>query len=181
MVSPMTNKLLATVMTLAVGSAVTAHAAQGVKVEVPSIATAAPHIAVRATPTPAAPSPVAPVRPVTTVAPVTATPTCPPASVAASIRQAYQRDYAALEQLKQLGSSLKGALRLQFTNVIATNEAGALSLQNSALATLAACRAVDQNSTIGQLDGLVTQARTAYNQSRRESDAGNSGNGNSGD
>jgi hypothetical protein len=187
MVTAMTNKLLATVMAVAVCGAVTAHTAQRVTVTVPSIATEAPHIAVLATATPAGPaaSPVkpspsnpAPVRP----ASVTTTPACPPASVAASIRQAYRRDYAALEQLKQLGSSLKGALRIQFTNVIASSEAAALSLQNTAVAAQAACRPVDQNGTIGQLDSLVSQARAAYDRSKKEAAAtGDSGNGGSGD
>jgi hypothetical protein len=191
MVTAMMNKMLATVMAVAVCGALTAHAAQGAKVTVSSIFTEAPHIAVRATTTPDAPTaapatpapatpaashPAVPAKPVTMVTP---TPTCPPASMAASIRQAYQRDYAALEQLKQLGSSLRGTVRVQFTNVIATDEASALSLQNTALAAQATCRPVDQNGTIAQIDSLVGQARSAYDRSKQESDAtgGDSGNG----
>jgi hypothetical protein len=202
MVTAMMNKMLATVVAVAVCGAITAHAAQGAKVTVASIFTEAPHIVVRATTTPDAPTaapappapatpapatpaashPAAPAKPVSTATP---TPTCAPASVAASIRQAYQRDYAALELLKQLGSSLKGIVRVQFTNVIASDEASALSLENTALAAQAACRPVDQNGTIGQLDGLVGQARAAYDRSKQEADAtgqsGNGGDGGSGD
>lgn len=194
MVTAMMNKMLATVMAVALCGALTAHAAQGAKVTVASVFTEAPHIVVRATTTPDAPTvapatsapatpapaapaashPAAPAKPVATVTP---TPTCPPASVAASIRQAYQRDYAALEQLKQLGSSLKGTVRVQFTNVIASDEASALSLENTALAAQAACRPVDQNGTIGQLDNLVSQARTAYDRSKQEADATGNGGG----
>lgn len=191
MVTAMTNKMLATVMAVAVCGAITAHAAQGAKVTVASIFTEAPHIVVRATTTPdastaapatpAASHPATPAKPVTTATP---TPTCPPASVAASIRQAYQRDYASLELLKQLGASLKGTVRVQLTNVIASDEASALSLENTALAAQAACRPVDQNGTIGQLDGLVSQARAAYDRSKQEADAtgqSSDGGGGSGD
>lgn len=200
MVSPITNKLLATVITVAVSGALTAHAAQGARVTLPSLGELTPHML------PASPSSThsTPGHSTTTAPSHTQTGAAqngngnhqsgtnqagnnqngtnqtgngqkgntPSLSAqAASIRQAAQRDHDALEQLRVKGASLKGAAKIHFIEQIASDEAQVLALENAALASLSAGHSVDVKATVGRMDSLVAQAQALLTQAAKEAGA----------
>ncbi len=128
-----TNKLLATVMAIALSGALTARASQDVHLT-PTLPAALTQVAASAT---------------TALDP------------AGSIRQAYQQDHDALEHLRQQGSGLASPTHQQFNQLIGADQTQLLALEKAALDKIAAGSPVDGTATIAQMAAIVAQAQAA--------------------
>jgi hypothetical protein len=155
MVTSMTNRLLATVIAVFLSGALTAHAAQDVRVTI----------------TP-------PVKPSTLPlvlhqVEATAQAAIDPSS---AIRAAYRRDHDALEHLRQQGSGVQSPAHAQFNQLISTDQAQLLALEKAALDKLAAGTSVNAAATIAKMDAIPAQAAAALAQYQSQA-AKTSGNG----
>jgi hypothetical protein len=145
----MTNKLLATVMAIALSGGFTARAAQNVltptRVNPGSLPAATKLVAASAT--------------------IALGPT------ASRIRQAYQQDHDALEHLRQEGSELNHPAHTQSNQLISADQAQLLALEKAALDRIAAGASVNPAATIAQMAAIPTQARAALTQYEGQSGA----------
>ncbi|TMD03704.1 MAG: hypothetical protein E6J01_15785 [Chloroflexi bacterium] len=137
-----TNKLLATVMAIALSGALTARASQDLHLTAPTVNTSS---------LPAALNQVA----------ATATTALDPAG---SIRQAYQQDHDALEHLRQQGSGLGSPAHQQFNQLIGADQAQLLAIEKAALDKIAAGSPVNATATIAQMAAIVTQGQASLTQ-----------------
>jgi hypothetical protein len=136
----MTNKLLATVMAIALSGALTARASQDLRLTTPTV---------QASSLPAA------LKQAAASASTALDPT------AGSIREAYQKDHDALEHLRQQGSGLAGPTHQQFNQLIGADQAQLLALEKAALDKIAAGSPVNGTATIAQMAAIVAQAQAA--------------------
>jgi glutamine synthetase adenylyltransferase len=140
----MTNRLLGMVIAFALTSGVVAHAAQ------------APQRPLAPAGLPSASSLPAALQTAASHISEVATGVIDPS---AAIRDAYQRDHVALEQLRQQASQLKGTAHPAFNQFISDQEAALLEIERTALAT----SRPDASSTIAAMDTLVADAQTELN------------------
>ena len=143
MSASITNKLLATVMAIALSGALTARASQDLHLTPPSV---------NAGSLPAA------LKQAAASASTALDPT------AGSIRQAYQQDHDALEHLRQQGSGLASPTHQQFNQLIGADQAQLLAIEKAALDKIAAGSPVNGTATIAQMAAILAQAQAALAQ-----------------
>jgi hypothetical protein len=161
MVVQMTNRLLAMVMALAFSSGLVAHAAENPRHPLPEL--------------PALPSASA----LKTPAAVLQTAAQDLRGEASAIlnqdssliRDAYQRDHAALEQLRQQARSLKGAAHPAFNQLINKDQSRLLSLEQQALNPANGTTSSEAAATIGQMDQIVRDAGRALSVAQSQANA----------
>jgi len=144
----MTNKLLATVMAIALSGALTARASQDLHLNPPTVNASLPAA-------------------LTQVA-ATATTALDPAG---SIRRAYQQDHDTLEHLRQQGSGLGSPAHQQFNQLIGADQAQLLAIERAALDKIAAGSPVNATATIAQMAAIVAQAQASLTQFQGQSGA----------
>ena len=145
----MTNKLLATVMAIALSGALTARASQDIHLTPPTV-----HASL-----PAALKQVA----------ATATTALDP--TAGSIRQAYQQDHDTLEHLRQQGSGLGSPAHQQLNQLIGADQAQLLAIEKAALDKIAAGLPVNATATIAQMAAIVARAQASLTQFQSQAGA----------
>ncbi len=191
MVTQMTNRLLATVMTFAVSTGIAAHAAKdpvhalpGVTVTavaaptVPGHTVAAPKVTVtvQTVSLPAATSLPQAVQVAANHVADAATAAVDPT---AAVRAAFQRDHVALEHLRQLGSGLNSRARQAFNQRISDNEARLVEIEKTALAsrTQAASSITDMDSLVASVNGsLAAELARERDQKSGDNKSGNNQN-----
>ncbi len=144
----MTNKLLATVMAIALSGALTARASQDLHLNPPTVNASLPAA-------------------LTQVA-ATATTALDPTG---SIRRAYQQDHDTLEHLRQQGSGLGSPAHQQFNQLIGADQAQLLAIERAALDKIAAGSPVNATATIAQMAAIVAQAQASLTQFQGQSGA----------
>src|SRR3989442_91886 len=137
----MTNKLLATVMAIALSGALTARASQDLHLNPTTVNASLPAA-------------------LTQVA-ATATTALDPTG---SIRRAYQQDHDRLEHLRQQGSGLGSPAHQQFNQLIGADQAQLLAIERAALDKIAAGSPVNATATIAQMAAIVAQAQASLTQ-----------------
>ncbi|HSO92955.1 MAG TPA: hypothetical protein VLS53_00610 [Candidatus Dormibacteraeota bacterium] len=161
MVTQMTNRLLATVMTFAVSTGLATHAAQNPHHALPQVnltrltlprASSVP----QAVQTAAAQLTVA-ANHVSETATAAVDPT-------AAIRAAFQRDHVALEHLRQQASVLKGSAHPAFNQLISNDEETLVELEKTALAS----NSSSPSASIATMDHLVAAAEAALAQAKAQ-------------
>jgi len=162
MITQMTNRLLATVMTFAVSTGLAAHAAQDPHKALPrltlpaassvpqAVQTAATHVSEAASQVSDAANHVSDA----------ATAAVDPS---AAIRAAFQRDHVALEHLRQQASVLKGSAHPAFNQLISNDEATLVEMEKTALASR-----TGSASSIAAMDQLVASAEAALAQAKAQ-------------
>lgn len=157
MVVQMTNRLLATVMAMAVSSGLVAHAAQNALPQLPAL----PHLQLPADVRVSLSEPSSLPAALQTAAVDALDPD------RAAIKAVYQRDHGALEQLRQQGSTLRSPAHQAFNQLIEADEKALQQLEESALASNLTASGV--NTAVAGMDRLVNQAQTALNTAQRTS------------
>jgi hypothetical protein len=164
MVTQMTNRLLATVMTFAVSTGLAAHAAQDPHKALPQV-----NLTRLTLPTPSS----VPQAVHTAAAQVTnAASRVSDAATAAvdpsgAIRGAFQRDHVALEHLRQQASVLKGSAHPAFNQLISNDEATLVEMEKTALAS----NNSSPSASIAAMDQLVASAEAALAKAKSQPDA----------
>ncbi len=143
MVVQMTNRLLATVMAMALSSGLVAHAAQNTRTQLPAL----PHLQLPAVPHVSLP----------TALQAVADSVFDPDG--ATIKAAYQRDHDALEQLRQQASDLRGAAHPAINRLIQQDQEALLQMEKSALSGNVTGAGV--NTVVVNMDHVVNQAQAA--------------------
>jgi hypothetical protein len=164
MITQMTNRLLATVMTFAVSTGLAAHAAQDPHKALPQV-----NLTRLTLPTPSS----VPQAVHTAAAQVTnAASHVSDAATAAvdpsgAIRGAFQRDHVALEHLRQQASVLKGSAHPAFNQLISNDEAALVEMEKTALAS----NNSSPSASIAAMDRLVASAEVALAKAKSQPDA----------
>jgi hypothetical protein len=161
MVVQMTNRLLAIVMAVAFSTGLVAHAAENPKHPLPEL--------------PTLPSPASLKQPAALIE-MAAQGLRNQASAilnqdSSLIRDAYQRDHVALEQLRQQASSLRGSAHPAFNQLINKDQALLLALEQQALNPANGTTSGDAAATIGQMDQIVRDAAHALSLAQAQTSA----------
>lgn len=165
MVTQMTNRLLATVVTFALSTGLAAHLAQNPQHTLPKVSLASLTLP-RASSVPQV---------VQTAAAHLGDTAMGAVDPAAAIRAAFQRDHVALEHLRQQASVLKGSAHPAFNQLISNDEAALVDMEKLALAS----KSSSTSASIAAMDQLVTSAEAALAQAKAQPAAVKSnGNGN---
>jgi hypothetical protein len=164
MITQMTNRLLATVMTFAVSTGLVAHAAQDPHKSLPQVNIT--HLALpSASAVPQAVQSAAAT--VSTAANHVSDAATAAVDPSAAIRAAFQRDHVALEHLRQQASVLKGSAHPAFNQLISNDEAALVEMEKTALAS----KASSASATIAAMDQLVVSAQAALASAKAQADA----------
>lgn len=171
MITQMTNRLLATVITFAVSTGLAAHAAEDPHKALPQV-----NLTRLTLPTPnsvpqAVQTAAAQVSHAATHVSDAANHVSDAATAAVdpsgAIRGAFQRDHVALEHLRQQASALKGSAHPAFNQLISNDEATLVEIEKTALAS----NNSSPSASIAAMDNLVTSAEAALARAKSQPDA----------
>lgn len=161
MVTQMTNRLLATVMTFALSTGLAAHVAHNPQPSLPKVNLTSLALPRASSVPQAVQTAAAQLGDAANHVTETATAAVDPA---AAIRAAFQRDHVALEHLRQQASVLQGSAHPAFNQLISNDEATLVEMEKNALASNSNSPA----ASIAAMDQLVTSAEAALAQAKAQ-------------
>jgi hypothetical protein len=161
MVTQMTNRLLAMVMTFAVSTGLAAHVAQNPQRTLPKVSLTSLTLPRASSVPQAVQTAAAQLSDAANHVSETATAAVDPG---AAIRAAFQRDHVALEHLRQQASVLKGSAHPAFNQLISNDEATLVEMEKTALAS----NNSSPSASIAAMDQLVTSAEAALAQAKAQ-------------